>query len=69
MNPDGYEYTRSDPSNRFWRKTRSTYSLSLFTQRACYGTDPNRNFPWQWNSPASPSRPRRPLRNGLNGRL
>lgn len=37
VNPDGYEFSRSDPSNRFWRKTRKPY-------RDCYGVDPNRNF-------------------------
>jgi len=41
-NPDGYEYSHG-AGNRMWRKTRSTNSGS-----ACYGTDPNRNFAFQF---------------------
>ncbi|CAG2163161.1 unnamed protein product [Oppiella nova] len=35
LNADGYEYTHTD--NRMWRKTRQPN-----------GTDPNRNFAYQW---------------------
>lgn len=37
INADGYEYTRTSPSNRLWRKTRQPY-------KTCSGADPNRNF-------------------------
>lgn len=37
INADGYEYTRSKPANRMWRKTRQPY-------KTCSGVDPNRNF-------------------------
>lgn len=42
-NPDGYEYTRN--VNRNWRKTRTPVSAT------CYGTDPNRNFEFNWLIP------------------
>ncbi|XP_070578453.1 carboxypeptidase B-like [Ptychodera flava] len=41
MNPDGYEYTWTD--ERLWRKTRS---INLGSN--CMGTDPNRNFAYEW---------------------
>jgi murein tripeptide amidase MpaA len=47
MNPDGYEYTHM--YDRLWRKTRSggTPILGgLFG--CCKGTDPNRNWDYQW---------------------
>ncbi|XP_070578851.1 carboxypeptidase A4-like isoform X2 [Ptychodera flava] len=40
-NPDGYEFTWTN--NRLWRKTRSRNYNST-----CYGTDANRNWPYQW---------------------
>ncbi|XP_072208181.1 carboxypeptidase B2 [Excalfactoria chinensis] len=43
MNVDGYEYTWSKPSNRLWRKSRSSHSNS-----GCIGTDMNRNFDARW---------------------
>ncbi|XP_052520556.1 carboxypeptidase B2 [Tympanuchus pallidicinctus] len=43
MNVDGYEYTWSKPSNRLWRKSRSSHSSS-----GCIGTDMNRNFDARW---------------------
>ncbi|OXB79835.1 UNVERIFIED_CONTAM: hypothetical protein H355_000997 [Colinus virginianus] len=43
MNVDGYEYTWSKPSNRLWRKSRSSHSNS-----GCIGTDMNRNFDAKW---------------------
>ncbi|XP_054748775.2 carboxypeptidase B-like [Lytechinus pictus] len=41
LNPDGYHYTWTN--DRLWRKTRSKYE-----GEACTGTDPNRNWPFQW---------------------
>ncbi|KFW97138.1 Carboxypeptidase B2, partial [Phalacrocorax carbo] len=43
VNVDGYEYTWSHPSNRLWRKSRSSHGNSK-----CIGTDMNRNFDAQW---------------------
>jgi len=42
VNPDGYEYTHTN--ERLWRKTRASNSGST-----CVGTDPNRNWQYQWN--------------------
>ncbi|KAL2729447.1 zinc carboxypeptidase-like [Vespula squamosa] len=42
VNPDGYAYTHT--KNRLWRKTRKPYSLF------CYGSDPNRNWGYRWNT-------------------
>lgn len=44
-NPDGYEYTHT--TYRMWRKTRSRNGL------ICWGTDPNRNFDFQWRHSSS----------------
>ncbi|KAL6261581.1 hypothetical protein P5V15_006667 [Pogonomyrmex californicus] len=41
FNPDGYVYTHT--RNRMWRKTRQPYGIF------CYGSDPNRNWDYQWN--------------------
>ena len=41
-NPDGYVYTASDPSRRFWRKNRRNNGDGTF------GVDINRNFSYQW---------------------
>ncbi|NWI68468.1 CBPB2 Carboxypeptidase, partial [Todus mexicanus] len=43
INVDGYEYTWSHPSNRLWRKSRSSHGNSK-----CIGTDMNRNFDAGW---------------------
>lgn len=40
MNPDGFEYTKTD--NRNWRKSRKPTSL------ICFGVDPNRNWEYSW---------------------
>eukprot|EP01062_Namystynia_karyoxenos_P028189 TRINITY_DN21404_c0_g1_i1.p1 TRINITY_DN21404_c0_g1~~TRINITY_DN21404_c0_g1_i1.p1 ORF type:complete len:449 (+),score=203.14 TRINITY_DN21404_c0_g1_i1:77-1348(+) len=48
-NPDGYEYTWT--RDRMWRKTRAP------TGGSCVGTDPNRNFGYQWASGGSSSNP------------
>jgi len=42
FNPDGYSYTWT--TNRMWRKTRSPNQGS-----ACVGTDPNRNWDFEWD--------------------
>ncbi|XP_011664807.2 carboxypeptidase B [Strongylocentrotus purpuratus] len=41
LNADGYSYTWTN--DRLWRKTRSPNAGA-----ACTGTDPNRNWPYQW---------------------
>uniref|UniRef100_A0A1Y9H2W6 Peptidase M14 domain-containing protein n=1 Tax=Anopheles dirus TaxID=7168 RepID=A0A1Y9H2W6_9DIPT len=41
-NPDGFKYSHT--TDRLWRKTRTPHNL------LCYGTDPNRNFGFQWNN-------------------
>jgi len=41
-NPDGYVYTASDPSRRFWRKNRRNNGDGTF------GVDINRNFGYEW---------------------
>ncbi|XP_047362967.1 zinc carboxypeptidase-like [Vespa velutina] len=49
VNPDGYAYTYT--KNRLWRKTRKPYSFF------CYGSDPNRNWGYRWNTGGSSSNP------------
>ncbi|XP_064645164.1 carboxypeptidase B-like [Lineus longissimus] len=49
-NPDGYEFTWDD--DRMWRKTRSPNSGS-----SCMGTDPNRNWDYQWMVAGASSNP------------
>ncbi|XP_037814492.1 carboxypeptidase B [Lucilia sericata] len=44
VNADGYEYTHEE--DRYWRKTRKPNNFA----QDCYGTDPNRNFGFQWGS-------------------
>ncbi|XP_061726043.1 carboxypeptidase B1-like isoform X2 [Cydia pomonella] len=43
VNPDGYEYSRSDPDNRMWRKSRSKT-----WREECLGADINRNYDFMW---------------------
>ena len=50
VNPDGYVYTWSD--DRLWRKTRSPNEGS-----PCMGTDPNRNFDFQWATVGTSDQP------------
>ncbi|XP_046389814.1 carboxypeptidase B-like [Ischnura elegans] len=50
VNPDGYEYTRSE--DRMWRKTRSKTS-----SEDCLGVDPNRNFDFHWMESGASSDP------------
>ncbi|XP_011690610.1 PREDICTED: zinc carboxypeptidase-like [Wasmannia auropunctata] len=49
FNPDGYVYTHT--TNRLWRKTRKRYT------NKCYGSDPNRNWAYQWNTGGSSNSP------------
>uniref|UniRef100_A0AAG5DGG9 Peptidase M14 domain-containing protein n=1 Tax=Anopheles atroparvus TaxID=41427 RepID=A0AAG5DGG9_ANOAO len=48
-NPDGFAYTHT--TERLWRKTRTQHNL------LCYGTDPNRNFNFQWNNGGTSTTP------------
>ncbi|XP_025076451.1 carboxypeptidase B-like isoform X2 [Pomacea canaliculata] len=51
VNPDGYEYSRTNSGARLWRKTRtSQYSES------CKGVDANRNFGFGWDPDVGGSR-------------
>ena len=43
INVDGFDYTWADDGDRMWRKTRSVNSGS-----SCVGTDPCRNFDYEW---------------------
>ncbi|KAF2896453.1 hypothetical protein ILUMI_09718 [Ignelater luminosus] len=49
VNPDGYEFSRTNTLNRFWRKTRSQ-------GQTCKGVDANRNFDFHWAETGSSSR-------------
>ncbi|XP_006812373.1 carboxypeptidase B-like [Saccoglossus kowalevskii] len=50
LNPDGYVWSWTD--DRMWRKTRSPNEGSV-----CVGTDPNRNWGYQWGTGGSSSLP------------
>ena len=50
MNPDGYEYTRT--RDRMWRKTRSSNP-----GYRCKGTDPNRNWGYNWGLKGASTNP------------
>jgi len=50
VNPDGYEYSRD--YDRMWRKTRSRNAGS-----SCIGTDPNRNWGYEWGGKGASTRP------------
>jgi len=52
FNPDGYVYTHT--TNRLWRKTRKPYHFGIST---CYGSDPNRNWGYKWNTGGSSNFP------------
>lgn len=49
VNIDGYVYSHT--VDRFWRKTRSPNAADP----DCPGTDPNRNFDFQWDFPGGSS--------------
>ncbi|KAL3998933.1 Zinc carboxypeptidase family protein [Acanthocheilonema viteae] len=57
LNPDGYEYTRSnpnDPSIRLWRKNRGlTQHYENNRKRYCQGVDLNRNFGFHFGESGS----------------
>ncbi len=54
-NPDGYEYTFTDPDNRLWRKNvRDSNGDGQITPDQD-GVDPNRNFPTNWGRDAEGS--------------
>ncbi|VDK82401.1 unnamed protein product [Litomosoides sigmodontis] len=60
VNPDGYEYSRSDqsPRARFWRKNRGKIVCSKdrwHRRRCCTGVDLNRNFDFYWGESGSSS--------------
>ncbi|VDO74451.1 unnamed protein product [Heligmosomoides polygyrus] len=53
LNPDGYEYTRSDKTNpraRMWRKSRSAKACAFdgISNACCQGVDLNRNFDFRF---------------------
>uniref|UniRef100_A0A7E4VYX8 Peptidase_M14 domain-containing protein n=1 Tax=Panagrellus redivivus TaxID=6233 RepID=A0A7E4VYX8_PANRE len=54
LNPDGYEFTRTEPRNalvRMWRKSRSNDRCATDRngkQTCCKGVDLNRNFDYRW---------------------
>ncbi|XP_077990849.1 carboxypeptidase B-like [Glandiceps talaboti] len=50
LNPDGYEYSRTD--DRMWRKTRQPNDNSV-----CVGIDPNRNWDYEWGGRGSSPNP------------
>jgi len=50
FNVDGYAYTHSN--DRLWRKTRRPNPGST-----CIGTDPNRNWGFQWGGPGASTNP------------
>ncbi|CAL8137075.1 unnamed protein product [Orchesella dallaii] len=54
LNPDGYEYTQID---RMWRKTRSGNMGFLANAFGCIGTDPNRNWEYQWGGKGTSNNP------------
>ena len=70
LNPDGYEYSRTSQSTRFWRKTRqppppdwnSTYDRDVYGEGTCCadceilnGVDGNRNFAYRWDAGHPPA--------------
>merc|ERR1712115_389705 len=57
MNPDGYEYSRN--YDRMWRKTRSSNPGSR-----CIGTDPNRNWGYNWGGKGASTDPCRSTYRG-----
>uniref|UniRef100_A0A8R1TN74 Peptidase_M14 domain-containing protein n=2 Tax=Onchocerca TaxID=6281 RepID=A0A8R1TN74_ONCVO len=62
LNPDGYEYTRSEPipQVRLWRKNRSPqkcFRSAWGGHRCCEGVDLNRNFDFHWAEIGSSENP------------
>jgi len=52
LNPDGYLYTFSN--DRMWRKTRRP---NTGVGSTCVGTDPNRNYAYQWGLTGASTNP------------
>ncbi|KAJ3079133.1 Carboxypeptidase A4, partial [Quaeritorhiza haematococci] len=52
VNVDGYKYTRTEPRGRMWRKNRQPNPGSN-----CIGTDPNRNWGYEWGKAGSSTNP------------
>jgi len=59
VNVDGFEHTWTNSQTRLWRKTRQpNYASSTTSTRSpCMGTDPNRNWAFQWGTGGSSSDP------------
>lgn len=71
LNPDGYEYTRSDPTNpsvRMWRKNRSCWSCMWIgnNDKDCLGVDLNRNFDFHFAEVGSSFSPCSELYHGAS---
>lgn len=54
VNPDGFSFSQTN--DRLWRKNRSPAPL-LGGLKLCYGTDINRNWPYQWTGDPRGSSP------------
>jgi len=52
LNPDGYEYTRTNKRNRYWRKNRGKNPGSN-----CIGVDLNRNWGYKWGGMGASTNP------------
>ncbi|XP_041457035.1 carboxypeptidase B-like [Lytechinus variegatus] len=61
LNADGYTYTITD--DRLWRKTRSNNAV---TGSGCMGTDPNRNWPYEWGGLGTSAYPCSNVYHGIN---
>uniref|UniRef100_A0A0M3HR29 ShKT domain-containing protein n=1 Tax=Ascaris lumbricoides TaxID=6252 RepID=A0A0M3HR29_ASCLU len=71
INPDGYEYTRSDqrdPAIRMWRKNMSPEKCYTKDgkKRCCKGVDLNRNFAFRFAEVGSSSSPCSEIHHGEN---
>ncbi|VDM38555.1 unnamed protein product [Toxocara canis] len=71
LNPDGYEYTRSDqrnPAVRMWRKNMSPEKCYMKNgkKRCCKGVDLNRNFAFRFAEIGSSSSPCSEIHHGDN---
>ncbi|VDN59005.1 unnamed protein product [Dracunculus medinensis] len=71
VNPDGYEFTRTDqydPAIRFWRKNRSPQKCFAHngSQFCCKGVDLNRNFDFHFAEVGASSSPCSEIYRGEN---
>jgi hypothetical protein len=55
LNPDGYEYSHTN--DRMWRKTRSSDGSFMANVFGCLGTDPNRNWNYEWGGKGTSKNP------------